>query len=221
MRAGVALPRLRGDLLSARYLVPAGEHRVAQEIDRSRFITLLAPAPTLDEARAQLDRVRAEFPDASHHCWAYVVGAPGSTACIGLSDDGEPHGTAGRPMLNALLHSEIGDVCAVVVRYFGGTLLGKGGLVRAYTGGVVEALATLPTRVKVRRARVQVEVEYGRFEALRRALPALEASVLEERWESTVGLRVELPAENAPRLERAAMDLTAGDCLFELVDVDP
>lgn len=165
--------------------------------------------------------MRAEFPDASHHCWAYVVGPPGSTACIGLSDDGEPHGTAGRPMLNALLHSEIGDVCAVVVRYFGGTLLGKGGLVRAYTGGVVEALAALPTREKVRRARVQVEVEYGRFEALRRALPALEASVLEERWESTVGLRVELPAENAPRLERAAMDLTAGDCLFELVDVDP
>ncbi|MEZ4391526.1 MAG: YigZ family protein [Polyangiales bacterium] len=217
----MALPRLRGDLLSARYRVPAGDHRVEQEIDRSRFITLLAPAPTLDEARAQIDRARAEFPDASHHCWAYVVGPPGSTACIGLSDDGEPHGTAGRPMLNALLHSEIGDVCAVVVRYFGGTLLGKGGLVRAYTGGVVEALATLPTRVKVRRARVLVEVEYGRFEALRRALPALEASVLEERWDATVGLRVELPAENAPRLERAVLDLTAGDCLFELVDVDP
>lgn len=201
--------------MSPRYRVPAGEHRVEQEVERSRFITTLAPAPTLDAARAQIERARAALPDATHHCWAYVVGPPGSTACIGLSDDGEPHGTAGRPMLNALLHSDIGDVCAVVTRFFGGTLLGKGGLVRAYTGGVVEALRTLPTREKVRRATVRVEVEYGRYEALRRALPAHEAEVLAEQWESTVGLRVRLPVERVAELERAALDLTAGDCLFE------
>lgn len=210
-----------GRALSPRYRIPAEEHRVAQEVDRSRFLTSLAPAPTLDAARAHIDRIRAEFPDATHHCWAYVVGPPGSTACIGLSDDGEPHGTAGRPMLNALLHSDIGDVCAVVTRYFGGVLLGKGGLVRAYTGGVVEALQSLPTREKVRRARVRVEVEYARFEALRRALPAHEAEVLEEVWESTVTLRVQLPADGVAVLERAAMDLTAGDCLFSLEDEDP
>lgn len=203
-----------------RYLFPAGEHRVSQEIERSRFITTLAPAPSLESARAFVDRVRAEFPDATHNCWAYVVGPPGSTACIGMSDDGEPHGTAGRPMLNALLHSAIGDVAAVVTRYFGGTLLGKGGLVRAYTGGVVEALATLPTREKVRRARVAIEVEYARADAIRRMLPAHEATLLGEDYSATVGLRVELPASGVEALQRAAMDATAGDCLFETVDVD-
>lgn len=204
-----------------RYRYPAGEHRVSQEVDRSRFITTLAPAAAADDARAFVARVRAEFPDATHHCWAYVAGPPGSTASIGLSDDGEPHGTAGRPMLNALLHSGIGDVVAVVTRYFGGTLLGKGGLVRAYTGGVVEALAGLPTRERVRRARVAIEVEYARADALRRLLPAHEAALLGEEYGATVGLRVELPARGVDALERACLDATAGDCLFETVDVDP
>lgn len=212
---------MRGALLSRRYLIPAGLHEVRQEIERSRFITRLTVASTLEAAREHVERTRAEFPDASHHCWAYLVGAPGSTACIGLSDDGEPHGTAGRPMLNALLHSEIGDVCAVVVRYFGGTLLGKGGLVRAYTGGVVEALATAPSCLKVRRARVDVQLEYARFDALRRALAMYEARVVDESWQELVALRLELPQERVEEFERAVLDLTAGDCLYELVDEDP
>jgi len=208
-------------MCAARYRYPAEEHRVTQEIERSVFVTALAPAPSAEAAKALVERMRAEFPDATHHCSAYLVGPPGSTACIGMSDDGEPHGTAGRPMLNALLHSGIGDIAAVVTRYFGGTLLGKGGLVRAYTGGVVAALATLPTQERVRRARVDIEVEYPRVDALRRMLPAHEAALRDERWEATVGLRVELPAEGVEALRRAVLDLTAGDCLFETADVDP
>ena len=119
-----------------RYLIPAGRHRVEQEVQRSRFLTTVEPVASAEEARAFVARVSAEFPDANHHCWAFVVGPPGSTASVGLSDDGEPHGTAGRPMLTALLHGGVGDIAAVVTRWFGGELLGKGGLVRAYTGGV-------------------------------------------------------------------------------------
>ena len=130
--------------MSARYPIPARTHRVEEEIQRSRFITTLAHTPTLDEARAFVQQMKAEFGDASHNCWAYVVGPPGSSAQIGMSDDGEPHGTAGKPMLTVLLHADVGDVTAVVTRYFGGTKLGKGGLVRAYSGGVQQALATLP-----------------------------------------------------------------------------
>lgn len=138
-----------------------------------------------------------------------------------MSDDGEPHGTAGRPMLNALLHAPVGDVAAVVTRYFGGTLLGKGGLVRAYTGGVVEALASLPTVERVRKARVAVEVEYARVDAVRRALPAFDAALLAEDFSATVGYRLELPAARVDDLRRALLDLTAGDVVFEPLDEDP
>ena len=127
-----------------RYPVPAAVHRVEQEISRSRFITTVARASTIDEATDFIRRVGAEFADATHNCWAYVIGPPGDTARIGMSDAGEPHGTAGRPMLSALLYSGVGDVVAVVTRYYGGTKLGTGGLVRAYGGGVQQALATLP-----------------------------------------------------------------------------
>ncbi|HEX5751256.1 MAG TPA: YigZ family protein [Archangium sp.] len=101
---------------NSRYPIPARLHRVEQELERSRFITTVAPAPTVEEAKAFIARVREEFPDANHNCWAYVVGPPGSTGMAGMSDDGEPHGTAGRPMLTALLHGNVGDVAVVVTR---------------------------------------------------------------------------------------------------------
>lgn len=208
-------------MAEARYLIPADTHRVEHEIERSRFITTLARAATLDDAKAFIARVREEFPDATHNCWAYVVGPPGSTACIGMSDDGEPHGTAGRPMLNALLHARVGDVAAVVTRYFGGTLLGKGGLVRAYTGGVVDALASLPTIERVRKARVAIELEYPKVDVARRTLPTFDARVVSEDFSSTVGYRVELPAAKVDALRRALLDATAGDLVFEVVDEDP
>ena len=83
--------------MSDRYPIPAGEHRAQQEISRSRFIATLAPAATVEDAQAFVARMRAEFPDATHNCWAYLIGAPGSTSRVGMSDDGEAHGTAGRP----------------------------------------------------------------------------------------------------------------------------
>src|SRR5215217_5406636 len=132
-----------------RYLIPAERHRTHEEIERSKFVTTVAPAPTIDDAQAFLAAMRAEFPDATHNCWAYVVGPPGSTTRIGMSDDGEPHGTAGRPMLTMLLHGGLGDVAAVVTRYYGGTKLGTGGLVRAYGGAVQEALLGLPRAERV------------------------------------------------------------------------
>ena len=106
---------------SSRYPVPAATHRVEQEISRSRFITTIGRASTVEEAQAFIRAVADEFRDATHNCWAYVVGPPGDTGRIGMSDAGEPHGTAGRPMLNALLHAPVGDVVAVVTRYYGGT----------------------------------------------------------------------------------------------------
>ena len=132
-----------------RYPIPANRTRVEEVILRSRFITTAAPAGTSEAARAFIASIRAEFPDATHHCYAFVAGPPGSTAQIGMSDDGEPGGTAGRPMLAVLLGSGIGDIAVVVTRYYGGTKLGTGGLVRAYSGGVKAVLDALPVCEKI------------------------------------------------------------------------
>ena len=117
-------------------LAPGAFHRAEETVRRSRFIVTMARVSSPEEAKAFIDRIREEHAGATHNCWAYNAGAPGDTAQVGASDDGEPKGTAGRPMLTALLHSDVGEVAAVVTRYFGGILLGTGGLVRAYQGSV-------------------------------------------------------------------------------------
>jgi uncharacterized YigZ family protein len=198
-----------------RYHIPAARHRVEEEIQRSRFITTIGCAPSVAEARALISAVNAEFADASHSCWAYVVGPPGSTAQIGMSDAGEPHGTAGRPMLNVLLHSNVGDVCAVVTRYFGGILLGKGGLVRAYSGGVQLALQTLPTQERVPKVELTIVVEYTAITPLRRILPEFEAQVLMEEFGADVTFRILLPDAQAEAFCRTLIDLTNGQALVE------
>lgn len=114
------------------------------EVKRSRFIATVARAETEENARQMISGVRAAFPDARHHCSAYVIRPEGLGPRMHSSDDGEPAGTAGNPMLEVLQHSGLENVVAVVTRYFGGTLLGTGGLVRAYSGAVQEALAAAP-----------------------------------------------------------------------------
>ncbi len=199
-----------------RYLIPAAMHRVEEEIQRSRFITTIGYAPTVQDARALIAAVSAEFADASHSCWAYVVGPPGSTAQIGMSDAGEPHGTAGRPMLTVLLHSNVGDICAVVTRYFGGILLGKGGLVRAYSGGVQQALQTLPTLERVPKLELTVVVEYAAITPLRRILPDFEAAIVAEEFGADVTLSILLPQAQASAFTQAVTDLTHGQALVEV-----
>ena len=112
----------------------------SEEIKKSRFTTILAATPGIDAAKAFIQRVREEHASAGHHCWAFVAGAPDDSQQLGFSDDGEPSGTAGKPMLSQLMGSGIGEITAVVVRYYGGIPLGTGGLVKAYGGGVQQAL---------------------------------------------------------------------------------
>lgn len=204
-------------MAAPRYAIPAALHRVETEVLKSRFIATIERVTSADEARGFVERVRGGFADATHHCWAYVVGPPGSTACIGMSDDGEPHGTAGRPMLNVLLHAPVGDLAVVVTRYFGGTLLGKGGLVRAYSGAVQECLASLATVEHVERVTLSVEIEYAGIDPLRRMLGAHEAEVIAEEFSVTAGYRVRLPATRVEGFRAALLDATSGDALIELL----
>lgn len=193
-----------------RYRIPDGAHRVEETIQRSRFITTVAHAPDVDAAHAFVRAVRDEFPDATHNCWAFVAGPPGCTTHIGLSDDGEPHGTAGKPMLTTLLHSGVGEIAAVCTRYYGGVKLGTGGLSRAYAGGVKLALETLPTVERVDRVGVEVSVSYADVEGLRRALDAHDAVVEEERYEADVVYRCAVPEDALAALEATVADLTRG-----------
>ena len=207
-------------MTAERYLIPAAIHRVEEEIKRSRFITTVAYAPTLAEARDFLATMRAEFADASHNCWAHVIGPPGSTGQAGMSDDGEPHGTAGRPMLTVLLHAGIGDVTAVVTRYFGGTLLGTGGLVKAYSGGVQLALATLPTVERVPSATLDLVVDYAAITPLQRMLPAYEATIVSQEFGVDAGYRIKLPLEQVDAFQAALIELTNGQAIIEVAASD-
>lgn len=203
-----------GNDSSNRYLVPAAQpeapHTTSLEIKRSRFLAQCCHAPDAAAAKSFIGAVRALRPDASHNCWAYVAGAPGDTSRIGSSDDGEPHGTAGRPMLNALLHSGIGGICMVVSRWFGGVKLGTGGLSRAYQESALANLATLPTVEKMERASLEVALEYAHLDALLRILPAFEASLLAGEYHAAAELLIEAPLDRAGALKDAIASLSNG-----------
>ncbi|MEN6410213.1 MAG: YigZ family protein, partial [Anaerolineaceae bacterium] len=133
--------------MTHKILVPARRVRAEIEIDRSRFIASASPAFTVEEARSFIQDIRREFPDATHHVPGFLIGS-GASVTAHCSDDGEPAGTAGRPILVVLQGSGLGDIVVVVTRYFGGIKLGTGGLVRAYTQATQEVLRVLPRAEK-------------------------------------------------------------------------
>jgi uncharacterized YigZ family protein len=202
-------------LTASRYPVPAAVHRVEDEIKHSRFTTTITRVASVSDAQVFIQSVREAAADATHHCWAYVVGPPGHTAQVGMSDDGEPHGTAGRPMLNVLLHSGVGDVGAVVTRYYGGTKLGTGGLVRAYSGGVQHALDTMSRSERIEYVRLAVRVAYANVTALEQVCPTFEVEVDARHFDVDVLFDLRLPDTREDGFRQAVLDLTRGQARFE------
>jgi uncharacterized YigZ family protein len=192
------------------YLIPSRTVRVEQEIKRSRFIATMGRAEDKAQALAFIERVRSEFPDASHHCWAYVAGPPDNTLDIGLSDDGEPRGTAGRPMLNVLQFKDIGESVVVVTRYFGGTKLGAGGLVRAYSGSVQQGVDALSLIERIDYFTGRVIMSYAMENTIRHLLETLDLAVNEVTYDQDVALYIKAPASLKPPLEQAVQDQTMG-----------
>jgi uncharacterized YigZ family protein len=202
-----------------RYLVPASRHRAEQTIDRSRFICTLERVSSSADAQRFLREMNDEFPDATHNCWAYLVGAPGSTDRIGMSDAGEPHGTAGRPMLTVLQHSGVGDIGAVVTRYYGGTNLGTGGLVKAYGGTVQLALATMPRIERIDYTSMTVAVGYDGISAVQQLLGRFESISESEEYGERAIFRLRVPRSRVSALRTALLDATSGRA--ELATGDP
>ncbi len=191
------------------YRIPAATYQTEIVVVNSRFIATVAYAPTVAEARAGLAAVRSAMSDASHHVYAYRVGY-GNSLIESLSDDGEPSGTAGPPVMAVLRGVDIGDTLVVVTRYFGGTLLGTGGLVRAYTEAAQAGLAGVPTQRKIERKTVGLETPYPLYQLIRRLYEPLEAVNLDEAFEGQVTITAEFPVDHVERFIAQVVELSAG-----------
>lgn len=200
--------------MSDPYRIPAASTTIETEVARSRFIATVHFADTVETVRELLAQRRAEMPDASHHVYAFRVGF-GNSVIEGLSDDGEPTGTSGPPIMNVLRGSGLGDVLVVVTRYFGGTLLGTGGLVRAYSEAAALALKAVPVDLKIDYAHLTVLVEYPVLTLLKRMLPEYEAEIKSEAFTESVELLVRLPQANAEAFSAAITNMTAGNAYIE------
>lgn len=199
------------------YPVPATEIRREMIVVNSRFIATLAPVFSVDEARAFIARIKAEFADATHNVPAYVVGH-GETETAHCSDAGEPSGTAGRPMLAVLRGSGLGDAAVVVTRYFGGTLLGTGGLVRAYSDAVRSVVDAVPRANKVQTHTVMAVYPYNFVERVRLLVAAHRGQVLDEEFAADVTLTARFLVERFEPFQAALRELTNGRVAAEIIE---
>ncbi|EOW6620554.1 IMPACT family protein [Cronobacter dublinensis] len=192
------------------WLVPAAPVIFTEEIKKSRFITLLGHTEGVEAAKAFVAQARADYPDARHYCQVWVAGAPDDSQQLGFSDDGEPAGTAGKPMLAQLMGSGVGEVTAVVVRYFGGVKLGTGGLVKAYGGGVQQALAQLATTLKVPMTEYTLLCDYAQLAGVEALLAQFNGRVVQSEFQASVALRVALAQTQVAAFSAKLADFSRG-----------
>jgi uncharacterized YigZ family protein len=201
------------------YPIPAEETQAEIRVKNSRFIATIAPAFTVDDARAFITQVKEAFADATHNVPAYVIGH-GSRVIAHCNDDGEPAGTAGRPTLAVLQGSGLGDAALVVTRYFGGTKLGTGGLVRAYGDAARAVLEIVPRAQKVATHRVRLVVPYPLFEQVRLLVAAHDGAILDETFAAAVTVTARFVVERFPGFQTALQELSNGTLQAEIVDTD-
>ncbi len=179
------------------------------EIRKSRFIAHAIPVADRDAAMRALQQLRDAHPAATHVCWALLAGGQS-----GMSDDGEPSGTAGRPILEVLRHHDLDGVLAAVVRYYGGVKLGAGGLVRAYTDAIAGVLQHAERVERIAQARLVVEVGYADEDRVRRWIDQERVSLVGTAYDVGVRLEIELPATACDAARAALIDLTLGKAIF-------
>lgn len=177
------------------------------EIKKSEFIAYAYPVTSREEAMFHVEQLRERYADARHHCWAYIIGDPNNTTSAGFDDDGEPNGTAGRPILNVLQHKSIGNVIIIVVRYFGGIKLGAGGLTRAYAGSAQAAVDMMTLLEHVPMIQVQILAEFATEAQCRYVVDTLNGRIDDVAYSKQVLLTATLAEANIDSLkERLAMD---------------
>ena len=198
-----------------RFLYEGGEGEI--EVKKSRFIATLEPVSSEEEALSFIAGIKKQYWDARHNCHAFIVGD--NPGVLRFSDDGEPGGTAGKPMLEVLTHEGLHDVCAVVTRYFGGVLLGTGGLVRAYQGAVQAALPSCRFGTRFEGVAIGAVLPYtdlGKVENRLRELPSVH--VADTKYGENVTLSLVSPTEEKDGLMRVLMDITSGRAVLSCDD---
>ena len=193
------------------YKYPADDVFHQEEIKKSTFIVHIAHTPDLEAAKAFIKSIEEKYPDARHNCWAHVAGNPGGSHVYGFSDDGEPNGTAGKPMLNVLVGSGLGEITAVVTRYFGGIKLGTGGLVRAYGGSLNNALSQLKTVTKVPSIEIVGQSEYSMQGAIEQLLKTnYQVLNIEKQFTANIEWVITIDSRQAKQAIKDIFDLSHG-----------
>ena len=199
------------------YLIPAEPARAEIIVKKSRFVTSVGLAKTVDQARAAIAASRTEFPKANHQVYGFRVGFAKSVT-EGMSDDGEPSGTAGRPTLAVLRGSDVGDIVLVTARFFGGVKLGTGGLVRAYTEAAQAALSQLKTELKVERHLVGIEMPYSFYNTAKLLISAHDGLIEDESFEAQVTVIARFAAPDLERFSAEVVDRSAGQVTPIILD---
>lgn len=189
-------------------------HRTELVIKKSRFIASAARTHGVDEAKAFIDKITKEFSDARHNCFAYNADKPGTSGYAGCSDDGEPHGTAGQPMLTVVLHSDVGELTVVVTRYFGGILLGTGGLVKAYQDSVKQALDSLKTTNMVLMQGYDVTIDHSFVTLMQRFIKRLNIVMLNQTYTDKVSFSLDIPLDNVDAFVSEVTQMTSGKAII-------
>lgn len=197
-------------------LIPIEFGPVELVIKKSRFLGWIAHAPDRNSAQARIQAIREAYPDARHVCWAYVAGECGNTTEVACHDDGEPSGTAGKPILNVLQQSELSEVLAVVVRYFGGIKLGAGGLLRAYSATAAEALRQTPVVSRIAKVPLQLAADYPLEDRIRRLLMQYGAVLSTVDYAEQLYLHCEVPAAVLDELLAALTTTCSGQITIKL-----
>lgn len=201
------------------YPIPSKEVSTEIRVVNSRFIATLAPAASVDEARVFINRIKAQYADASHNVPVFLIGH-GDSVTAHCSDDGEPSGTAGRPALAVLQGSGLGDVVVVITRYFGGTKLGTGGLVRAYSDAVRSVLEKVERSVREMTDTVMVAFPYTYLECVRRLVKTCNGTILEEEFAADVTITARFKVEDSPAFQAGIVELTSGTVSAEIISTD-
>lgn len=185
------------------------EHRTEITVINSRFMTSISRATTVEEARSFIAKIRAEMPNASHHVYAFRVGY-GNSITEGMSDDGEPSGTSGPPTLAVLRGSDLGDIVLVTTRYFGGTKLGTGGLVRAYSDSARTALESLKTELKAPKSQLGMDIPYSLYEQVKLLIEKYDAKVDDEIFAGDITIIATFLQEKVAEFQAELTNLSAG-----------
>ena len=205
--------------MSKRYPSPAAETRAEIELNNSRFVATAVPAFTVEEAKEFIARIKNEFSDASHNVPAFLVGF-GNSVTAHCNDDGEPSGTAGRPILAVLQGSGLGDIAVVVTRYFGGTKLGTGGLVRAYSDATKAVLEILPRAEKVPTHTAMLALPYNLLERVRLLVEAWNGRILDEQFAADITMTMQFTVAKFPGFQAALRELSHGSLAAEIIETN-